>query len=143
MADALRQPIAVTSPAAASTVAQAPIASGFERCDSLTINALIRGATGGTLDVYVQTSHDGGTTWVDLVHFPQLSAGAAAVRYVAHLSRAAVPTAPVVVGSGTSPVLAANTIANGSWGDDLRVLFVAGVSTSAGGAQSIEIVGHR
>jgi hypothetical protein len=143
MAEALRQTIAVTSPAAASTVAQTPIASGLERCNSLTINALIRGATGGTLDVYVQTSHDEGATWVDLVHFPKLTAGAAVVRYAAHVSRATSPTNPVVVGSGTSPVLAANAIAGGSWGDSMRVLLVAGVSTSAGAAQSIEIVGHR
>jgi len=143
MAEALRQTIAVTSPAAPTTLAQAPIASGFERCHSLTINALVRGGVGGTLDVSVQTSHDEGTTWIDLVHFPQLTAGAAVVRYAAHVSRATSPTNPVVVGSGTSPVLAANAIAGGSWGDSLRVVLVAGVSTSAGAAQSIEIVGHR
>jgi hypothetical protein len=143
MAEALRQTIAATSPAAASTVALTPTASGLERCHSVTINALVRGATGGTLDVYVQTSHDDGATWIDLLHLPQLAAGAAVVRYVTHVARAASTSATVVVGSGTSPALALNTLAGGSWGDSMRVLLVAGVSTSAGAAQSIEIVGHR
>jgi hypothetical protein len=38
---------------------------------------------GDTLDVYVQTSLDGGTTWVDVVHFTQLlgNTGGAKVYY--------------------------------------------------------------
>ena len=46
-------------------------------CDSVVVK-LWTGATftgtSPTLNVYVQTSDDGGTTWYDLVHFPQLVA---------------------------------------------------------------------
>src|SRR5262249_6183355 len=65
-----------TSPGAPGTVAQPPTL-GLGAYKSLSIFSMLQGATGGTLDVYLQYSPDGGTTWVDYAHFPQVAAGAA------------------------------------------------------------------
>ena len=137
------QTITATSPAAASTVVHTAQFSGLADCEALTIITDLRGATGGTLDVYLQTSHDGGTTWFDFAHAAQLAAGAAQVREVWHVSRSTAVTTSTVVGTGTSPALAADTVLGGSWGDSLRIVFVAGVSTSAGASQTIHVAGKR
>jgi hypothetical protein len=137
-----RKPIAnpETTPAAASTVASASLAAGLGGFDSGVITAELVGATGGTLDVYIQWSNDGGTTWYDLVHFPQLAAAAPAVKYSAPLLRLGQQATPTVIGKNTTPVLAANTIVAGEFGDRLRALYVAGASTSAGA--SVTIIFH-
>lgn len=121
-----------TTPATASTVAQTPV-TGLGGYNSMTIYASLIGATGGTLDIYIQYSPDGGTTWVDYAHYAQLAAGATALQKVFSATKDA-STALTTVGSGTSPLLAASTIINGDWGDRFRVLTVAGTSTSAGAA---------
>ena len=124
---------AATSPSAAGTAANAS-AGGFSTYKSVTFKATLAGATGGTLDVYVQHSADG-TTWYDYLHFPQLAASATAVSYSYD---PALNDSIVTVGSGTSPVLAAGSVAGGAPMDYLRVLYVAGASTSAGAAQSVK-----
>lgn len=126
-----------TSPAAASTVA-GQTQQGLGEARYLTIVATLAGATGGTLDVYLQTSFDGGTTWYDMAHFPQLAAGAASSVRVWHLSREQVQSTLTTIGSGTSPALAANSVVN-YWGDQIRALYVAGASTSAGAAVDIKL----
>ena len=130
-----------TTPAAASTVAGDTF-TGLGDFDAIAVVANLIGATGGTLDVYLQTSHDGGTTWYDWAHFPQLAAAAGAIKY-----RFSVPSAgdfgPTVIGAGTSPALAANTVVGGVWGDRMRALYVAGASTSAGAAITIDILAYK
>jgi hypothetical protein len=133
--------ISDTTPAAASTAAGDTVA-GLGKYDAIQIVANLVGATGGTLDVYMQTSPDGGTTWYDYVHFPQLGAGAAAIRYMVNIPSAGA-TGITVIGTGSSPALAANTVVGGSWGDRLRALYVAGASTSAGAAITISILGYQ
>lgn len=133
--------LADTSPAAASTAAGAVVGGGFSDAKALTVVATIRGGTGGVLDVYIQTSHDRGTTWLDWAHFPQLADGAAVTTRVWHVTRDTAVGTLTAIGSGTSPALAANTILGGAWGDRFRVLYVAGVGTSAGTAQSIKLFG--
>lgn len=131
-----------TSPAAASTTsAGGDIGGGFRDAEALTIVATIRGGTGGTLDVYLQTSHDGGTTWHDYAHFPQLADGAAVSTRVWHVTRATSVGTLTAIGAGTSPLLAANTILGGAWGDRFRALYVTGVGTSAGTAQAVSLYG--
>lgn len=127
-----------TSPASASTAVVTGVSS-FKNFDAITFIATIRGATGGTLDVYVQHSQDG-TNWYDYIHFPQLTAAAAAVTY--HYSPA-LNDVLTVIGSGTTPALAAGTCAGGHPFEYLRVLYVAGASTSAGAAQSISVMAVR
>jgi hypothetical protein len=133
--------ISDTSPSSASTAA-GDIVSGLANFDALTIIANLVGATGGTLDVYLQTSWDGGTTWYDWAHFPQLAAGAAAINYTISAPSSGDPS-PIVVGKNTTPALAANSVVGSVWGPQLRALYVAGSSTSAGAAVTITICGYQ
>lgn len=134
--------IADTSPAAASTAAGTVI-RGLSNFDWFTIDAALVGATGGTLDVYLQRlvgDPATSTTWRDWLHFPQLAAGGAAVLYSAQ----ALPVAAMsVVGGNTSPALAANSFVGGHPGEQVRALYVAGASTSVGAAVSIIITAWR
>jgi len=133
--------LADTSPAAASTVVGAVVGGGFADAKSLSVVAAIRGATGGTLDVYIQTSFDRGTTWLDWAHFPQLAGAAALTTRVWHVTRDTAVGTLTTIGSDASPALAVNTILGGAWGDRFRVVYVAGVGTSLGAAQSIKLFG--
>ena len=139
--------IADTSPSSASTAA-GTVLVGLGDFSTLIIHSQLVGATGGTLDVWLQTSVDGGTTWFDFLHYTQLAAGGGAVKRVHVLTRSANLVAQgaegITVGTGTSPALsgtAANTM--GSWGDRIRALYIAGASTSAGAAVVIDITGYK
>lgn len=125
-----------TSPASATTTAGTAV-TGLGGYRSMSVYAKLTGATGGTLDVYLQYSPDGGTTWVDYAHFPQISAGASAIYRVWNVSKSAQQTSLATVGTGTSPALSANSILGGDWGDRLRTVMVAGAGTSAGAAQTL------
>lgn len=141
MARRVQASLTDTSPAAPGTAAGGGVGGGFRDCQALTIVATILGATGGTLDVYVQTSFDGGTTWLDFAHFPQLAAAAASTIRVWHVNRDTAVGTLTTIGSGTFPALAVNTILGGAWGDTFRVVYVAGASTSAGAAQTVKLFG--
>lgn len=138
-----------TSPAAAGQAALAIKATGLDQFDSFFITALLVGATGGTLDVYLQRRvTDDGTVWADWVHFPQLLAGATAIKYSAASLPPAAATATVIgttADNGTTgaPALAVNTVVAGHPGDQVRVVCVAGASTSAGAAVTVHIKGWR
>lgn len=134
-----------TSPSAASTVAGA-LASGLCKCTELLVEAQLVGATGGTLDVWLQRKV-GPNLWVDWVHFAQLAAGASALHYTFVVKNTATAagalTAVTTTGTDASPAVGAGTglITNNHPGDAVRVVFVAGASTSAGAAQKISIYG--
>jgi hypothetical protein len=142
-----------TSPAAAGTVASSAavqnsgfmggIAGPLNDGDALQIAADLQGATGGTLDIYFQISPDGGATWYDMVHFPQLTAGAAAVRYLAPVSLFTNLTTPVFVGKNLAPSLAVNTVVNGAFSDRCRLVFVAGAGTTVGAPVRIVVTPQR
>lgn len=131
--------LSFTSRATAGTTANTAVTDlgGYR---SMLIYAELQGATGGVLDVYLQVSPDGGTTWLDYAHFAQLGAGASKVYRTWTVSKTAQQTTLQTVGTGTSPALAASTIIGGEWGDQMRVVQVAGASTSAGAAQVIKLV---
>lgn len=135
-----------TSPAAASTVAGAS-ASSLSRCPELIVEAHLVGATGGTLDVWLQRKV-GPNLWVDWVHFLQLAAAASAIHYsfvVKNVSATATGalTAVTTVGTDTAPAVGAGVglITNTHPGDAVRVVYVAGASTSAGAAIKLTITG--
>ena len=144
-----------TSPAAAGTaVSSQPVqnvtspyangvASPINDSDALDMFVELVGATGGTLDVYVQVSPDGGPNWTEIAHFPQLAAAAAAVKYQAPVSLFTNITTPVVVGKNLVPALAVNTVINGAYSDRMRLLFVAGAGTSAGAAVRVTVTPQR
>ena len=142
-----------TSPAAAGTAASSqPIlqtsasypagtAAPLDEYLALDVTAKLVGATGGTLDVYLQTSLDGGNTWTDSVHFPQLANGAAAIIYRTCTTNLGATS--TVVGQGLSPALAAGVAIQGGWGDRARLVMVAGSGTSAGAAVQVTVMVQR
>jgi len=145
-----------TSPAAPGTAASANVVSGdnaanmpagvcglIDDYESIEVIAELKGATGGVLDVYMQTSPDGGLTWFDTIHWPQQSAAGAQAYYNSPLSQAATTSTPVVVGKNLVPALAANTVVNGSFGDRFRLVMVAGTSTSAGASVVVRVSAQR
>jgi len=145
-----------TSPSAAGAAASsqavqgaasylpAGVAGPVDDYAALAIVAELVGATGGTLDVYIQQNPSGdGVTWFDLVHFAQLSAGHGAVTYESSVSLYSQATSPVVVGKNAAPALGAGTSLNGAFSDRLRLLMVAGASTTAGAPVKVTVCGQR
>jgi hypothetical protein len=129
-----------TSPATATTAAIGAALLNLGQYRSLHLEITATGATGGTLDLYLQVSYDNGTTWWDYAHLPQLAAGAAAVRYAINVSRAAQSgAAPLVVGTALTPALAANTVVGGDFGQAIRLIGVGGAGTTAGATQTINV----
>lgn len=136
--------VAATSPASES-VATAGTIRGLEGYDSLHIDADLVGATGGTLSVFLQRKI-ADDVWVDWARFPDLAAEASATNYSVWATTATTNGSAVAVGYGTdstpaAPTIAANTFIGGPPGEELRVVFSAGASTSAGAAQTIRITG--
>ncbi len=127
----------------AASYLAAGIAGPLDDFDAVDVTADLVGATGGTLDVYLQTSNDG-SSWYDSVHFAQLAAGAAAVSYRVTLARFGQPAsaAPVVVGKNGTPALAAGTAVQ-SFGTRARLVMVAGSGTSAAAKVAVMVAGSR
>jgi hypothetical protein len=145
-----------TSPAAAGTAASSqPVIGGVDNgipngvCgllgdyEAIDIIADLKGATGGALDVYVQNSPDEGVSWYDIIHFQQLAPGGALVSYQAPISNATTTTAPILVGKNLTPALAPGQVVNGAFSDRLRLVMVAGVSTTAGAPVVVRICPQR
>ncbi len=129
-----------TSPATA-TYALSTAVTGLSVYSTITIHADLIGGTGGVLDIVLETSPDGGTTWYEYVRFATMSAAATA----SYAYDPVLDGSIVAVGKGltTTFVLAAGTARNGHWGDRMRVRMVAGSGTSAGAIQSIKLYGVR
>lgn len=132
-----------TSPSSVTTAVGYTTSTEIAMFTTCSMYAVLQGGTGGTLDVYIQTAFkklNASPTWVDVAHFPQLAAGAAAVSYTFTLTRWSPTTSafftPVNTASGT-PVLAVNTVVPGVLGYLLRVVHKTGAGTSAGATQSI------
>lgn len=96
------------------------------RVESLTLQAVITVAGGGTsAKAWVQTSLDGGTTWVDIANFAFTTSTATRVF---HLTAAAVTS----IATPTDGTLADGTAVNGLLGDRFRVkLTTTGTYTGA------------
>jgi hypothetical protein len=101
------------------------------------------GATGGTLDVYVQTSPDGGLSWFDIIHFVQLAGGGPAVKYSSPISQSTTTAVPTVVGKNLAPALSAAAVVNGAFSDRMRLVMVAGSGTSVGAAVIVRLAPQR
>jgi hypothetical protein len=93
------------------------------------------GLTGGLLDVSIQESWDAGTTWDDVAHFTQVSAGVSISWRLVVGSQRGLATATVVGTVGTAvPVLAQTTYADGPWASLLRLVATSGSGTSGAAA---------
>jgi hypothetical protein len=130
--------------ASAANYLAAGIAGPVDDSFGMQITAVIGATTGGTLDLYVQTSPDDGAHWFDQIHFAT-TAVATPVVQVATLSAISQPAsaAPVPIGSGTTPVLAANTVVQGTGFNRIRLLMVANSSTSAAATVTVYVVPQR
>jgi hypothetical protein len=71
------------------------------------------GSGGTSVDVYVQTSFDGGLTWCDVIHFAQLTTANA--RFLASVAETAIGAAPIAATDGTLTVNTMNAGLFGSW----------------------------
>jgi len=134
-----------TTPSSATTaVVGSPITDVGQFID-LQVTADLVGATGGTLDVYVQRfdqkANAGAGRWVDWIHFPQLAAAAGPIRYTVNAASVA-SQAITVVGVDLTPALAANTATGGHPGDLVRVIATGGAGTSAGAVVTVSIRGR-
>jgi len=141
-----------TSPAAAGTAVSSQsvqssslggIAWPVDDWEALDVAAEIQGATGGSLDVYLQGSPDSGANWYDMIHWATASGGGSLKYYKSPLSLATTTTAPTQVGKNLSPALAAGTVINGAFTDRLRLAMVAGSGTSAGAAVIVRVGPQR
>lgn len=140
--------ISGTSPAAAGTAIVGSVIRNLKAFDWFTIDAALVGATGGTLDVYLQRqvasdAEATGGVWADWLHFTQLGAGAAAVKYSLQsgVDKTITAVAFSTDASPGTPILAAGSFVGGHPGDAVRCVCVAGASTSAGAAVAIHICG--
>lgn len=86
----------------------------------------VYGSGGTTVNAYVQTSLDGGVTWIDIMNFSFTTATATKVSAVVMTTALAAVVTP---GDGA---LTANTILSGLLGDRFRVKYVT-TGTYAGG----------
>lgn len=131
--------LTATSPANGTAAA-----TGFVKVDNFSairVVGILQGATGDTLDVYLQASWNGGTTWWDIGHFVQMAAAAAVTTRTVTYAREQQNTSTVAIGGGASPALAANTFLGGDFGGLIRAYFVPGASTTQGATQTIHILG--
>lgn len=129
-----------------STASTTTIGTSFGITDATGMNSMLVvanliGLTGGTLDVYLQDSFDGGVTWLDCAHFTQVAAGGTG-KEAAGLS---LSNEPLTIGIGNlaSPgvALAAATFRSAPWGATMRIVAVSGSGTSgATRTQSITFI---
>ncbi len=128
-----------TSPSASTTTVSSTV-TGLSNAVSVAVEATLQGNTGGVLDIYLQHSPDGGTTWYDWVHFAQVAAAASATTqwYVP-----AMTNVNTTIGKGTagSPgvALAANTYIGGHPLDAVRMVMVTGSGTTVGKSQIVKL----
>lgn len=129
-----------TSPASATYSRSTPV-TGFAQFEWVQIIATVQGATGGVLDIVIETSADG-STWLELFRTVQLAAGATSATYTVDPTPDGIVTAR---GKNltTTFVIAAGSCVGGMWLDRMRVRMVAGAGTSAGAVQSVSVVGLR
>lgn len=133
--------ISGTTPASASTAALGK-AVDVQRYSSLRFHFTTVGATGGTLDIYVQCRGKDGTTWYDYAALAQIAGGAAAGKSVFSVSRMQQQTTiNTTIGVDLTPTLTANSVLGGDFGQEIRLVAKAGGGTSAGAAISCEIFG--
>lgn len=130
-----------TANSAGTEIATPANLTGLSKFDWVRFEADLVGITGGTLDVYLQREI-ATNVWADWAHFPQLAAAAAAVNYSCNPT-VTLPIVAIGLGTLAAPgvALAANSCLGGHPGEKVRAVFVSGVGTSAGAAQTIYVTG--
>lgn len=136
------QATAGTTQIGAKVAPDASLTSPNANCDlsqyeKISVVAQLQGATGGTLDVYLQAFD--GVDWVDYAHFAQQAAAAPAnSQWLEPQDPSAVSITPV--GRNATPALAAAACVGGHPGDRLRVVTVTGSGVTVGAAYLIRLI---
>lgn len=129
---------ATPSAVAVTTTVSATI-TGLSKATAVTIIAKNQGITGGTLDLTLQDSPDGGTTWFDFWHLPQLAAGASS-NVLAY--NPGINDSVTAIGQGTAAtpgvVLAAGSKRGGHPFDAMRLVMTTGPGVSANALQTVK-----
>lgn len=90
---------------------------------------------GGTADVYVQTSFDGGVTWIDIMNFHFTTSTLTKINAVKYNIALAANVTP------TTGTLTNSTILDGVLGDSIRCVYTSGGTAYSAGS-SLLVVGH-
>lgn len=132
--------LTTTTSSSASTTTVSATVTGVSNAMAISVEATLQGNTGGVLDIYLQHSPDGGTTWYDWAHWSQLLAAAAATTQI---WVPGITNGNTVIGKGTagSPgvALAANTFVGGHPFDAVRMVMVTGSGTTLGKSQIMKL----
>jgi hypothetical protein len=125
--------------AVATPTLQAVIGGGLTTPRNLTAQAkFVYGTSGGTtVDAYLQTSLDGGATWIDIANFHFTTASATKI---VNLSSATPVTTLATPGDGA---LASNTAIDGILGPIYRVKYVSTGTYVGATTLQIDIQGAR
>jgi hypothetical protein len=119
------------------------VAGPIDDYESIGVVAELMGATGGTLNVYLQNSGDQGLTWFDMIAWPTIAAGASVVYYSSPLSQSTTTTTTTIVGKGALPALVPGSVVNGAFSSRLRLVMVAGSGTTAGASVIVRLAAQR
>ena len=104
----------------AQTASEKTAVKGLARAKSLAIECIFTyGSSGTSAKVWVQTSFDGGTTWVDIANFAHTTSSLSRAYNLSAL------TPLTTVYTVTDGSLADNTCKDGLIGDQLRVKFTS------------------
>lgn len=142
-ADVVSIDLSGTSPSTVTTAVGVSPAVDIGLYSTCSVVFTVQGATGGTLDVYLQTRFKQlGTAgfWVDVAHLPQVAAGAGVATFATSLTRWSSSTPAFVSGLNTAsltPALPVNTVLSGVLGIQIRTVYKTGAGTTAGAAQAI------
>ena len=125
----LQQYAALASTALTATAAGAAFTLPYTDFDSLVLSLNVTAASGTTptMDMYLQTTTDGGTTWFDVVHFAQVTAA------LTNPSFAVVPAGDAAryVGAVGSKTIAASTMGLPLLSNTMRIAYtIAGTTPS-------------
>ena len=136
-AETLAISLDATSQSDASTTQLGADSVSTSKYNSIFCFARLTGATGGTLDVYIQRKVGG--QYYDFIHFTQKAAGSAiSAQMAGSVSYQGQGLYTVNTVDGT-PAMSANVGASGPT-DNIRRVFVTGGGTTAGAAQDIECI---
>jgi hypothetical protein len=102
--------------------------------------AYVSGGAAANLNVWLQTSLDGGQTWCDVISFTQLAQASA--RVVAAVS-AFPPSAGLAPAAASDGALAAGSVVNGLFGGWWRVKYSVGTAYTGGTVLSVAAFASR
>jgi hypothetical protein len=131
--DHIAPAITVASPATSGYKCDV-IARGLGRFDLVTVRADLGSPNNaGTLDVALQRSFDGGSTWCEWCRFPQVGvSGAVSSFFVTPVLSGDIKCVSTTSGAIT---IDANTVVGGPVGDQLRTVMLASQNTNVSANQ--------